>query len=342
MSSATVQVSLAAVATDHEVVVQERERALQKRDADPLKAIANMATLLGGKIVLVQAVRLILTVCLLVSSGAAFYSLITYTSLNVPVSLAIVVAANVTLAVILLLIVVLQRPKSAGGFGGLAELLGGSSKNKQTAEQLAAMLPPAFEPYFSEAVKTIRNLQVGSEGGDKGDSNGRRFSRLGNRSGTTVGEGLPLVESTSGLPGRGTAIHAVDVARATANSHAANAQPRLLGKVAETGKVLIDKLPQKHRRSQVMQLAASVLTELKEFSQQQDQQQHQPHHPHQQQQQKGGKGRGSREGSRADARPRAASGLEPVAGSRSTRALSHHPSTRMYVRGGDMHSGELL
>jgi hypothetical protein len=105
------QVNLAAGATDFEVVAHDRERALQKRDADPLKASARVATLLGGKIVLVQAVCFILSVCLIVSRGGAICSLITYTSLHIPVSLTIVVAADVVLAAILLLIVVLQRPQ---------------------------------------------------------------------------------------------------------------------------------------------------------------------------------------------------------------------------------------
>jgi hypothetical protein len=339
------QVNLAVGATDYEVVVQERERVLQKRDADPLKAIASMATLLGGKIVLVQAVRLILSVCLLVSSGAAFYSLITYTSLNVPVSLAIVVAANVALAAILLLIVVLQRPKSGGGFGGLTDLLGGS-KSKQTAEQLVSMLPPAFEPYVFEAVNTIRNLQAEGEGQQPARNGNGLLSRRVHRSVSTVREGLPLVTSTSGVPNQGSAAHAVNVARAATGLQSAQSQPKLLGKVAETGQVLLNRLPPKHRNSQAAHLAASVLTELKELSQQQQnrQSQQQPVRSHAsplQQPWQQREGSGSRDGTGSGSGGRGGSMAGPNAQSRSAPSESHRPQNRMYVHGGDMHSGEL-
>jgi hypothetical protein len=59
---------------------------------------------------LLQGIRLILSVCLLVSSVAAFYALQDYAKLNVAVSLAIVIGINVCLAGCLLLLVVLKAP----------------------------------------------------------------------------------------------------------------------------------------------------------------------------------------------------------------------------------------
>ena len=57
-----------------------------------------------------QGVRLILSVCLLVSSVAAFYSLLIYAELNVAVCLLIVVGMNVVLAGILLLFIIMKGP----------------------------------------------------------------------------------------------------------------------------------------------------------------------------------------------------------------------------------------
>ena len=60
-----------------------------------------------------QGVRLILSVCLLVSSVAAFYSLLIYAKLNVALSLVIVVGMNVTLAGILLIFIIMKGPSQA-------------------------------------------------------------------------------------------------------------------------------------------------------------------------------------------------------------------------------------
>lgn len=58
----------------------------------------------------VQGVRLILSVCLLVSSVAGFFALLQYAKLNVALSLTIVVGVNVCLAGVLLLIIILKAP----------------------------------------------------------------------------------------------------------------------------------------------------------------------------------------------------------------------------------------
>lgn len=57
-----------------------------------------------------QGVRLILSVCLLVSSVAGFFALLQYAKLNVALSLTIVVGVNVCLAGVLLLIIILKGP----------------------------------------------------------------------------------------------------------------------------------------------------------------------------------------------------------------------------------------
>lgn len=58
----------------------------------------------------VQGVRLILSVCLLVSSVAGFFALLQYAKINVALSLTIVVGVNVCLAGVLLLIIILKAP----------------------------------------------------------------------------------------------------------------------------------------------------------------------------------------------------------------------------------------
>jgi hypothetical protein len=258
-----VQVDLAAAATDNELIVEERRRADARREADPVKAITSMATVLGGKIVLVQGIRLILSVCLLVSSVAAFYTLITYTKLNVPMSLAIVVAANVALASVLLTVVVLQKSPNRTG---LAELLGGGSRKNRAAEQLASVLPTAFEPVIHEAVTTMRKLRDGT-------GHGPRISTEGSTAGRDRGAqkhrhlALPTVQGEvvaarrGGMPLGGAARRSFP--------DPGNERPRMLSKVVDTGEALIGRLPVKHRESQMAKLAQGVLSELREFAAQQ-------------------------------------------------------------------------
>ena len=131
------QADLAAAATDNELVVEEKRRLATKSGVDPVKTVGTMFAVLGGKLVLLQGVRFILSICLLVTSAAVFYTLITYTSLNVALSLAVVVAANVLLATALLLIVILQKP---GNQGGLADLFRRGSRSEQVRVHSAPML----------------------------------------------------------------------------------------------------------------------------------------------------------------------------------------------------------
>ena len=122
-----VQANMAAAVTDRELQAEQRRLQQSKQDLNPIKTLTSIAAVAGGQFILVSGIRLILTICLLVASATLFYALLEYADFTIPVCLAIVVGANLAVALVLAIIVVTSRKSS----NGLGDLFKRGSKNAE-------------------------------------------------------------------------------------------------------------------------------------------------------------------------------------------------------------------
>eukprot|EP00892_Ulva_mutabilis_P009019 jgi/Ulvmu1/648/UM010_0018.1 len=281
------QVDLAAAATDNELRVQAERHEAAKAEVDPIKAVTSMAAVLGGKFFLLQGVRLILSVCLLVSSVAGFFALLQYTPLNVALSLTIVVGVNVCLAGVLLLIIIMKGPNQ----NGLGDLLRPSG-NAGASSSLQAVLP-TFHPVIKDAFQSIMKPSqdgggAASQGGGGGQGEATGGSARTARGGRTAASGGPKrVPKRASITPRGMPLPTIDphaLQRAVSPAEPPPASTRtslargsvaatgerqgggVLSRVVDTGTAIMNRLPPKHRESQVGRIARGLLMELKDHS----------------------------------------------------------------------------